>query len=100
MNSARYLPRRFASWYVLFTFPSPDSCILLLGLRISFVIPRTFSIELRYAERFHCSAKCCFFSLANASKIGILVPFPITNDVIMTSVLLLKGQVHGSVHAH
>ena len=41
-----------------------------------------------------------FFFLANASKIGILVPFPITNDVIMTSVLLLKGQVHGSVHAH
>ena len=61
MNSARYLPRRFASWYVLFTSPSPNSCILWLGLRISFVMPRAFSVEVRYAERFHCSAKCCFF---------------------------------------
>ena len=58
------------------------------------------SIEVRYAERFHCSAKCCFFFFADASKIGILGPFRITNDVIMTSLLLLKGQVHGSVHAH
>ena len=41
-----------------------------------------------------------FFFFADASKIGILGPFRITNDVIMTSLLLLKGQVHGSVHAH
>ena len=40
------------------------------------------------------------FFFADASKIGILGPFRITNDVIMTSLLLLKGQVHGSVHAH
>ena len=49
------------------------------------------SVEVRYAERFHCSAKCCFFLFADASKIGILGPFRITNDVIMTSLLLLKG---------
>ena len=63
-------------------------------------MPRAFSVEVRYAERFHCSAKCCFFLFADASKIGIVGPFRVTNDVIMTSLLLLKGQVHGSVHAH
>ena len=31
-----------------------------------------------------------FFFLADASNIGILVPFRITNDVIMTSLLLLR----------
>ena len=31
------------------------------------------------------------FFFTDASKIGILGPFRITNDVIMTSLLLLKG---------